>query len=215
MIIGKGCIFKIIAVAFTALMGLTILFLAFGEQFLRIEDDLSHAQTDAIVVLAGNVGGSSEDGQRIQEGAGLILRDRGQYLILPLRHNTITWSWVVEYYRINQPIPADRLLIGRSTPSDEQVITQYGGTYAEARKSVEIMRQHRMKSAVIVSSAYHMRRVKIAFEKSKKNHDLQFYYHPVNRSNTSGSFWWTDSRYAFRVLKEYRKLLAAYFIYNR
>ena len=215
MIIGKGCILKIIAVAFTAILGLAILFLAFGEKFLRIEDGLSHTQADAIVIMAGNVGESSEDGQRIHEGAGLFNHGRGRYIILPLRHATITWPWVAEHYRINHPIPEDRLLIGRATPSDEQTIIQYGGTYAEARKSVEIMRQHRMESAIIVSSAYHMRRVKIAFEQSGKNLDLQFYYHPVDRSNTSGSFWWTDSRYVFRVLKEYRKLLAAYFIYNR
>ena len=154
MIIGKGCILKIIAVAFTAILGLAILFLAFGEKFLRIEDGLSHTQADAIVIMAGNVGESSEDGQRIHEGAGLFNHGRGQYIILPLRHATITWPWVAEHYRINHPIPEDRLLIGRATPSDEQTILQYGGTYAEARKSVEIMRQHRMESAIIVSVAH-------------------------------------------------------------
>ena len=212
MKIGKSCIIKLLVVASTVILGFVILFLAFGELYLRIDDNQPHAQADAVVVLAGE---TSEDIQRIHAGAGLLHHGHGRYLILPLRHTSVTWSWVVEHYRINHPIPGNRLLIGRTTPADEHAIAQYGGTYAEALKSVEIMRQHRMKSAIIVSSAYHMRRVKIAFEQNKKNHDLQFYYHPVDRSNTSGSFWWTDSRYVFRILQEYRKLVAAYFIYNR
>jgi hypothetical protein len=132
-----------------------------------------------------------------------------------LRHPTFKWSWAVTNYKLERPIPDTRLLIGRESPQNEQLIAQYGGTYVEAQKSVEIMRQHRIQSAIIVSSAFHMRRVEIAFEQCAKGYDLQLYYHPVERANASGSPWWTDSRYVYRILREYKKLLAAYFIYNR
>ena len=210
---GKRRIIRISIVILTAALGAVILFLSFGERFLRIVKDDPQTNAGAVVTLAGTP--LTEDNQRIREGIRLYQQGRGRYLILPLRHTTFKWSWAVDNYKLEQSIPDAHLLIGRSTPPDDPVIAQYGGTYVEAKKTVGIMRQHGIQSAIVVSSAYHMRRAEIAFEQCAKGYDLQFYYHPVERASASGSPWWTDSRYVYRILREYKKLLAAYFIYNR
>jgi hypothetical protein len=58
-----------------------------------------------------------------------------------------------------------------------------------------------------------MRRVKIAFEKVRRDQYPQFYYHPVQIIDKSDEFWWLNKKYLRKVLKEYKKLIAAYFIY--
>ena len=159
-------------------------------------------------------GSAKEDKGRIEEGSALIRQGKGRYLILPLRHSAIDWPWAVQYYGLHEALPEDKVLIGRSTEIDEPLIDRFGGTYVEAIKTVRIMRDLDLTSAIIVSSAFHMRRAKIAFEQFRQPGRLEFYYHPVDSERRTGQPWWTDTAYVARVLQEYKKLLAAYFIYN-
>jgi uncharacterized SAM-binding protein YcdF (DUF218 family) len=190
---------------------LVFIFFLAGEKFLRIESDSQNQRTDAVVVLAGS---AKEDKGRIEEGSALIREGKGRYLILPLRHSAIDWPWAVQYYGLHEALPEDKVLIGRSTKIDESLIDQFGGTYVEAIKTVRIMRDLDLTSAIIVSSAYHMRRAKIAFEQFRQPGRFEFYYHPVDPESKRKKPWWTDTEYVARVLQEYKKLLAAYFIYN-
>ncbi len=207
----KGHYWKILGITLLLPLCGVFLFLLFGEQFLRINDDDDKRKTDAVVVLAGV---PFEDRQRILEGARLYQQGRGRYIILPLRHPTFKWSWVVTNYELENSIPETHIIVGRRTAADKPEITQFGGTYVEARNTVRLMREHQLKSAIIVSSAYHMRRTRIAFEQVHPNSHLQFYFHPVDRPLNPESPWWRDGKYFRRVLGEYKKLLAAYFIYN-
>jgi uncharacterized SAM-binding protein YcdF (DUF218 family) len=75
------------------------------------------------------------------------------------------------------------------------------------------MQKHQLGSAIIVSSCYHMRRVKMAFESFRKNQRPIFIYHPVQNLGESNRVWWLDINYFRKVLGEYKKLIAAYFIY--
>jgi hypothetical protein len=59
-----------------------------------------------------------------------------------------------------------------------------------------------------------MRRAKIAFGQFRQPGRFEFYYHPVDPESKTKQPWWTDTAYVARVLQEYKKLLAAYFIYN-
>lgn len=203
---------KILSITFLLPLCGVFLFLLFGEQFLRINDDDNKRKTDAVVVLAG---APFEDRQRILEGARLYQQGRGRYIILPLRHPTFKWSWVETNYELENSVPETHIIVGRRMAADKPEITQFGGTYVEARNTVRIMRKHQLKSAIIVSSAYHMRRTRIAFEQVHPNSHLQFYFHPVDRQLNPESLWWRDGKYFRRVLGEYKKLLAAYFIYNQ
>lgn len=195
--------------AFTAIA--VGLFLAKGEKFLRIESDDQNRRADAVVVLAGAF---KEDKERIEAGTALMRQGKGTYLILPLRHAAVSWQWTVEYYGLRSDLPDARVLIGRSTLSDEPLINRFGGTYVEARKTVQIMRELDLRSAIIVSSAYHMRRAQMAFEQLRRSAGLDFYYHPVDASEAESKIWWLDTEYVVKILQEYKKLLAAFFIYD-
>lgn len=202
---------KIVIAVFLLAGVFVIIFFLAGEKFLRIESDTQSQRADAVVVLAGS---AKEDKGRIQEGSALIRQGKGRYLILPLRHSAIDWPWAVQYYGLHEALPEDKVLIGRSTKMDEPLIDRFGGTYVEAIKTVRIMCDLDLTSAIIVSSAYHMRRAQIAFEQFRQPGRFEFYYHPVDSERRTKHPWWTDTEYVTRVLQEYKKLLAAYFIYN-
>jgi len=204
---------KIAAASLMATFCFGLLFILYGEKFLRVGSNVPNRITDAVVILAG---APTEDKQRISAGLAIFSNGNVRYMILPLRHPTFKWSSAVKEYQLEQPIIETSLLIGRSTPSDKPALAHYGGTYVEAQKTTEIMRKLKLKSAIIVSSGYHMRRVKLAFEHFRKNSPLQFYYHPVDQFTNSGSLlWWIDNTYFSKVLREYRKLMAAYFVYRK
>lgn len=202
---------KILTAVFFCAGLLVFVFFLKGEEFLRVKSDSHRQKTDAVVVLAGL---PKEDKMRIEEGSALIRQGNGIYLILPLRHAAIDWPWAVQHYGLHQALPPDRVFIGRSTPADDPLIERFGGTYVEAIKTVCIMRDQALTSAVIVSSAYHMRRAQMAFERFRQPGRLEFYYHPVDSDSRAQQPWWTDAAYVVKVLQEYKKLLAAYFIYN-
>lgn len=49
-------------------------------------------------------------------------------------------------------------------------------TWTNATESIKIMEQHGWKSAIVVTSDFHTRRTKMAFERAKGNKDLKFIY---------------------------------------
>jgi hypothetical protein len=208
--IKKFC--KFAAVLLIASLCSALVFILFGEKFLRVGSDVPSRKIDAVVILAGAPG---EDKQRLSAGSAMFSNARVRYMILPLRHPTFKWSWAAKNYQLEHLNPGNRLLIGRSAPSDKSAIAHYGGTYIEAQKTAQIMRKLRLKSAIIVSSGYHMRRAKLAFEQFRKNSHLQFYYYPVDQTvSAEPLLWWMDTAYLSNVLQEYYKLLAAYFVYS-
>ncbi|KPJ77240.1 MAG: hypothetical protein AMJ54_08630 [Deltaproteobacteria bacterium SG8_13] len=182
-------------------------FLVFGERFLRLRTDRKDGRTDAVIALAG---APAEDQRRINAAIELWRQKKATYLILPIRHPAFSWSWAVRNYNLPSHIPEHRILIGRSGKSGEAALERYGGTFAEAQKTVEFMHLHGLQSAVVVSSGYHMRRVALAFANNGKTTGLKFSYHPVG---TSDPMWWTSRRKLRRILREYQKLIVAFFLY--
>lgn len=201
---------RVLGIFFSVLIVIAILFLLKGEDFLCVEDDNPSVNTDAVIVLAGAPG---EDNLRIQKGFDLFRQGRCRYLILPLRHKSFSWSWVLKNYQVEDSIPEDKILIGKTVAENSQIEAKSSGTLMEAKKTVEIMRRVQLNSAIVVSSCYHMRRVKIAFEKVRSDQYPQFYYHPVQIIDKSDEFWWLNKKYVQKVLNEYKKLIAAYFVY--
>jgi hypothetical protein len=181
-----------------------------GERFLRVADKNIPRIVDAVVVLAGS---PDEDRRRVLEGAAYYHQGRTRFIILPTRHHTLTWSWVMRHYKIDPVIPETSVIIGTYDQKDHKLLNQYGGTYIEAQKTMLIMLKYKIKTAVIVSSDYHMRRAKMAFEKARQNSSQKFFYHPVLTKYASDKPWWMITEYRQRILREYKKLLAAMFIY--
>jgi uncharacterized SAM-binding protein YcdF (DUF218 family) len=198
---------RVFGILISVFIIMVFVFLLEGEKFLCIQNDEPSVNTDAVVILAG---APREDIKRVKEGIDLFRRGKVKYIIFPSRHKVFTWSWVSKNYRISAKIPEYKVIIGTEYP---QITSNYGGTYTEALKTVAIMQKHQLGSAIIVSSCYHMRRTKMAFDSCRIDGRPTFYYHPVKNFDESNRVWWTDINYFHKVLDEYKKLIAAYFIY--
>jgi hypothetical protein len=188
-------------------------FCTWGDQFLRIEPGLPSERVDAAVVLAGP---PDEDRERVLVAADLVQEDEAGTLLLPLRHRALDWPWFVRKYRVRPYLPEDRVLIGREDGGARNASrSALGGTFAEAKKTIEIMQQNGLRTAVIVSSGYHMRRARLAFQRANRNPDLVFYFHPVDSLDPDEETpWWLNGGYALRVADEYVKLVAGYLFYR-
>jgi uncharacterized SAM-binding protein YcdF (DUF218 family) len=202
-----------LAVGITAvLMGVVAVFITWGHDFLCTEPGLPAQRVDAAVVLAGP---PDEDRERVLVAADLVLAEKASLLMLPVRHRALEWPWFVRQYRIRARLPEDRVIIGREENSKSRSWPDPGGTFAEARKTIEIMRQHHLSSAVIVSSGYHMRRARLAFERVNPDPDLVFYFHPVDVLDPENAGpWWMNGGYTLRVADEYIKLAGGYLFYR-
>ena len=201
------------AVGITALgLGAMVVFFAWGNDFLCIEPGLPVRRVDVAVVLAGP---PDEDRERVLVAVDLVQAEEAGWLLLPLRHRALGWPWFVRKYRIRPPVPEDRVIIGREESSKSRSWLDPGGTFAEAKKTVEIMRQHDLRTAVVVSSGYHMRRAALAFERANPHPGLVFYFHPVEVLDPEDPGpWWMNAGYALRVADEYIKLAGGYLFYR-
>jgi hypothetical protein len=188
-----------------------VAFCAWGDSFLRIEPGLPVERMDAVVVLAGP---PDEDRERVLVAVDLVQAGEAGMLLLPLRHRALEWPWFVRKYRIRGYLPEERVVIGREEGLRAAARPGLGGTFAEARKTIEIMEQLGLRSAVIVSSAYHMRRARLAFERANRNPGLVFHFHPVDAIDADDEPWWLNGGYALRVADEYVKLMAGYLFYR-
>ena len=181
-----------------------------GEKFLHIAGKTIPQNVDAVVILAGS---PDEDRRRVLQGAAYYHQGRVRYIILPTRHPTFKWSWATRHYNVKPEIPDSSVIIGTYDQRDQQLLNHYGGTYIEAQKTFHIMTQYKMRTAIVVSSDYHMRRVKMAFENAYPKSIQQIFYHSVQTIRSSGKPWWMKKESRHRILREYKKLIAAFFVY--
>lgn len=188
-------------------------FCTWGDEFLRIEPGLPVERTDAVVVLAGP---PYEDRERVLVAVDLMQAGEAGVLLLPLRHRALEWPWFVRKYRIRGYLPEERVVIGHEDGTRVTSRPGLGGTFAEARKTIELMEQLGLRSAVVVSSSYHMRRARLAFERANPDPSLVFYFHPVDVLDPEDSGpWWMNGGYALRVADEYVKLAGGYLFYRQ
>ncbi len=188
-------------------------FFIWGNDFLCAEDVPAEDEADLVVALAGP---PAEDGLRVAAGAELVRRNRARRLLLPLRHKALDWAWFVRHYKIPEPIGEDRVIVGRQEDYGRGVNASLGGTFAEAAKTVDIMSRHRLRSAVVISSCYHLRRARLAFKRAAlQRPDLSFTFRAVDPPRPGDSaLWWQDAGYALRVVDEYVKLIGGYLFYR-
>jgi hypothetical protein len=200
-------------------MGVTVVlivglaaFLGGGNRFLCHREGTVPGAADLVVVLAGPL---DEDRERVAAGAALTHAGRHRFMLLPLRHRALTWPWFVRHYRIENPIPDERVLFGRSQVSKRRHAFDLGGTFAEAEKTVDVMRARGFGSAIVVSSCYHIRRARLAFERASKEPGLGFAFHAIDIEGPgSNGPWWLDGAYAMKVADEYLKLVGGYLFYK-
>ena len=198
---------KTMWIGLAVLLVALVIFLIFGEFFLWVQTAREGQPTEAVIVLAGH---TSEERLRMQSAVELFHDRNADFLILPMRNRYFTWAWAKKTYGLKNTPPEDRVLIGRFSKTKEAALERYGGTFVEAQHAVQLMKKHRLQSAVVISSGYHMRRAALAFDHTGKTAALTFSYHPVGSPDWS---WWLQRKRIRKILREYKKLVAAFFLY--
>lgn len=154
-------------------------------------------KSDVIVILAGDKGFRTERGIELYEAG------YAPYIIVsggPLYMNT-TYADLMKNHIIEHGIPADVVI--KESRSDS--------TYQNALYSKEIMKKKGFKSAIIVSSSYHMRRVKMVFDRAFKNTGIKLVYCYARDPLFNPDRWWSNNSSIMKVFNEYVKFIGYFF----
>ncbi|MDG4658126.1 YdcF family protein [Ectobacillus antri] len=148
------------------------------KPFLIIQE--KPARADVIIVLSG-------DQKRLEKAAALYEQGYAPYVLLS---KSDTKRFSVEK-AVKLGVPRERIIEEKHATS----------TYTNALYTKELLERRQFQTAIVVSSDYHMQRVRLVFERvyDKSYH---FLYVPYEGK------WWGDMR---RTVVEYGKLFS-YFI---
>ena len=168
----------------------------YSPRFLLYSSDYKKA--DAIILFLG-----PDFKARQKEAYGLINEGMADYLIIPAYHKT---------YGIYDKGKGQYLLPGlRSTGSDNDNVLHppsfYEDTHVEIIEARKIMLSYGLKSAIFVSSPYHMRRIKLITMKVFDPNKGDFYFVPTPYEKVPVNYWELSSADWKKVIREYGKIL--------
>ena len=156
--------------------------------FLFYEED--PVKVDVIVLLSG-------DSFRMQKAAELY---KAGYADKVLLTNALASGSTIEYAE-SFGIPRDALLTENEATS----------TFENALYSKDILLLQGFDSAIVVTSNYHMRRSKLAYERVFHDTNISFTYVPYHHEDITRDSW-RENKTTFK--REYRKLIGGYFLYR-
>jgi uncharacterized SAM-binding protein YcdF (DUF218 family) len=168
------------------------LFLLITPVYLFIEalgapaDEFSYA--DAIVVLTGGSG-------RVEEGLRLFREGRGGCLIISGVEGSSRLDAIFPGRDINSMVDTSRILLD----------TESGSTIENARNVKRIIEGRGIRSLVLVTSNYHMKRAYAIFSASLG--DAMIYRYPVKGPNFMVDRWWADRNSLRLVGSEFLKYI--------
>nr|WP_281175103.1 YdcF family protein [Domibacillus robiginosus] len=136
--------------------------------------------------------------ERIQKGVQLWKDGYADKLILS-RANTGTFT-VKQAAELG--VPEDSII------AEEQAYS----TYTNATYTKELLKERDIRSAIIVTNDYHMRRTKFIFEKVYHDSNINLTY-ATAPSHYQFATWWNDEESKQMLWKEYVKLVGYYFLY--
>ncbi|MFZ7942315.1 MULTISPECIES: YdcF family protein [Bacillaceae] len=160
---------------------LFVLFLFFGGRFLVINEEPKEA--DAIVVLSGGEG-------RLEKGMELYKLGIARNIILSNGLADGLWE------RAGSLVPEESLVLESKADS----------TYESAVYVKDIMKKKNYHSAIIISSDFHMRRVKYNFDRVFKDDDPALTY-VASETSYNQMAWWMSKRNIGITVSEYVKII--------
>ncbi|OKP87583.1 YdcF family protein [Paenibacillus sp. P32E] len=156
----------------------------------------SPQQADVIIVLSGGVG-------RIENAAELYKSGYAPYVLLSNSKEISSTSGDMLQTALALGIPEDAILSENAALS----------TYQNAELTLPIMKQHGFTSAIVVSSEFHMRRVKLLFDHVYKKSGIELTYIGSD-SGYNANYWWSDKYSRETTFSEYTKMIGNAFGYN-
>jgi len=160
-------------------------------QFLVIRDKVQTA--DVIVVLGG------DDGPRVARAAALYKQGLAPFVIMSGRSADPSDAMALKMKAraVLLGVPAHRILLEPRSAH----------TYQHPVFVKPIMQRHGFRSAIVVSSPYHMRRVAVVFDRVFFGSGIRLMYCPVQESWFDPDRWWADAASRQAVRSEYLKMI--------
>ncbi|MTV48360.1 YdcF family protein [Heliobacillus mobilis] len=167
------------------------LLLSFAGDFLVVAEEPKIA--DAIIVLSG------DDGGRTERAVELYRQGYAPYLILSggRIYQETTMAELMMQHALKLGVPKEAIVLENKSSS----------TYQNAVHSKEIMEKYKFKSAIVVSSNYHMRRTRVVFEQVFQGTGNVFAYVPSADQDYNPARWWEKNRSIMVTITEYIKLI--------
>jgi uncharacterized SAM-binding protein YcdF (DUF218 family) len=153
-------------------------------------------QSDVIIVLSGGQG-------RVEKAVELYKAGYAPYIILSNANELTSSSGDMLQTALNLGIPQDVIYTENAADS----------TYQNAEFTLPIMKEYNFKSAIVVSSEFHMRRVKLLFDRVYKKSDIELTYVGA-ASGYNAKRWWSDQKSRETTFNEYVKMIGNTFGYN-
>lgn len=173
---------------------LILIVLFFAGRFLDFSQ--TPQPSDVIIVLSGG-------GGRVEQGAALYTQKYTPYLMFSRANERGSSAGDMLETALSLHIPQDAILTENEALS----------TYQNAQLTLPIMQQHGFNSAIVVSSDFHMRRVKFIFDHVYKNSGIKLTYVSAN-SGYNAKWWWSDRYSRETTFNEYIKMIGNAFGYN-
>ncbi len=173
---------------------LILIVMSFTGRFLDLSQ--SPEQSDVIIVLSGG-------GGRVEQGEALYSQKFAPYFMLSNANEHASLAGDMLQTALSLGIPQNAILTENEALS----------TYQNAELTLPIMQQHGFTSAIVVSSDFHMRRVKFIFDHVYKNSGIKLTYVGAD-SGYNAKWWWRDRYSRETTLNEYVKMIGNVFGYN-
>lgn len=178
-------IFLIIGIA---LVFAVIIMLKEAGNFLVIDE--KSAKSDVVIVLSG--GGI----ERLEKGVELYKKGFAPYVMISNGQEDGLYEAAQQL-----GVPSDSLILENQARSTKE----------NALFTKNLMQKHQFQSAIIVSSNYHMRRVKSNYEKAISNSGMKLIYCSVSDNEYDSVRWWATRENRRATYIEYVKLIGNYF----
>ena len=149
--------------------------------------------SDAIVVISGD-----EQMARFGEGINLYERGFGQYLVFSgaAYDNGTSNADVMRALAVQQGVPDSAIL---EEPQGED-------TWGNAVFTRDLLEQHALRSAILVTSPYHARRAKLTFDTAYAGSGIQLMVHAAPDSQWRKLSWWQQPETRRLTFTELQKL---------
>jgi len=158
----------------------------------------TYKKADAIVLLLG-----PDFNARQKEANDLMGHGMADYLIIPAYNKTylVFDKGAIKYLPSNMPESKTMKKNIDVPPSF------YEDTHWEIIKAKKVMSHYGLRSAIFVSSPYHMRRIKVIVIRVFDEKDGVFYFIPTHYEKAPARFWELSIADWRKVAREYGKIL--------
>jgi uncharacterized SAM-binding protein YcdF (DUF218 family) len=196
---------KSLTMLIVLLLALFFIISLYAPQYLNYAD--KPVKSDAIVLFSGK-----EQGTRIKEAHHLIREGFADYLIIPATGQVNKLSSDGSFEHVNWKRTAD--VSNQSEKANQPNIRHrfFEDTHKEAIRARGMMERLGCTSAILVSSSYHMRRIKMIAGRVFGD-TRSFYYVPTRYETRGEDFWFFNSRERNYILSECAKI-AWFLVYS-